>query len=87
MLSTVDWAAIGRTMKGVSRGRRVFVTKHMSGMCGIGKFRKRWKQWEIDQCPRCGEKEDAPYLVPGNMDVCSTSTASMKNLQKWDCSK
>jgi hypothetical protein len=62
VVNTVDWVAIGHTMKGVSRGRRVFVTKHMSGMCGVGKFMQHWKQWEIDQCPRCEEKEDAPHV-------------------------
>lgn len=46
----VDWDAIGRSMKGVPRGRRVFVTKHTAGMCGVRKFMLRWKQWETDQC-------------------------------------
>jgi hypothetical protein len=31
-------------------------------MCGVGKFMKRWKQWETDLCPRCGELEDASHV-------------------------
>jgi hypothetical protein len=54
-LSLVDWKAIGRSMKQISRARRVFITKHTSGMCGVGKFMQRWKEWNTDACPRCGE--------------------------------
>jgi len=56
VVQIVDWPAVGRSMKGVVRGRRVFVTKHAAGMCGVGKLMKRWKQWDTDQCPRCGER-------------------------------
>jgi hypothetical protein len=88
VVNTVDWAPIRGTMKGVSRARRVFVTKHLSGMCGIGKFRKRWKQWEIDQCPRCGEKEEAPHVCickdPGAREIWEKSLASIELLlRQW----
>jgi len=58
----VDWKSIGHAMRGVKRGRRVFVTKHVAGMCGVGKFMKRWGQWNTDRCPRCGEPEDTKYV-------------------------
>jgi len=80
-VSRVDWPAIGRAMKGVPRGRRVFVTKHVAGMCGVGKFMKRWKYWNTDQCPRCGEAEDAPHVWtcsdPGARDIWNKSVDNL----------
>jgi len=58
----VDWAAIGRAMRTIPRNRRVFVMKHVSGMCGVGKFMKRWKEWPTDSCPRCSEPEDSFHV-------------------------
>jgi hypothetical protein len=39
-LKEVDWTAIGKAMRNLPRARRVFVAKHISGMCGVGKFMK-----------------------------------------------
>jgi hypothetical protein len=38
-------------MKESQRQRRVFVTKHTVGMCGVGKFMKWWKTglWCLSQ--------------------------------------
>jgi len=61
-IALVDWKNIGYAMKKAPRTRRVFLTKHICGMCGLGKFMKRWKEWEEDACPRCGAQEDAPHV-------------------------
>jgi len=34
----VNWASIGVAMSELKRSWRVFVAKHCSGMCGVGKF-------------------------------------------------
>jgi thiamine phosphate synthase YjbQ (UPF0047 family) len=77
----VDWKSIGHAMRGVKRGRRVFVTKHVAGICGIGKFMERWGQWNVDQCPHCGEPEDARHVwlckAPGARDVWAKSIDSI----------
>ena len=70
-VNLVDWKAIGLAMKGIKRGRRVFVTKHVVGMCGVGKFMKRWRQWDTDQCPRCGDFEDAQHVW-----ICKAASAN-----------
>ncbi len=70
-VNLVDWKAIGLAMKGIKRGRRVFVTKHVVGMCGVGKFMKRWRQWDTDQCPRCGDSEDAQHVW-----ICKAASAN-----------
>ncbi len=58
----VNWASIGVAMSELKRSQRVFVAKHCSGMCGVGKFMKRWKEWDHDLCPRCGELEDSAHV-------------------------
>jgi len=58
----VDWETIGCAMKEVKRSRRVYVSKHCSGMCGVGKFMLRWKEWEHDLCPKCGISEDSVHV-------------------------
>jgi hypothetical protein len=61
-LQMIDWPAIGKAMQALPRSRRVFISKHVSGMCRVGKFMKRWKEWDSDSCPRCGMVEDAAYV-------------------------
>jgi hypothetical protein len=62
VLAKVDWALIGHSMRGVKRGRRVFVTKHVAGMCRVGKLMLRWKRWDTDKCPRCCAREEASHV-------------------------
>jgi hypothetical protein len=40
----LDWETLGQAMMSLPTPRRWFVTKHLSGMCGIGKFLVRWKE-------------------------------------------
>jgi hypothetical protein len=80
----VDWPLIGFAMKQAPRSRRAFVTKHTCGMCGVGKFMKRWKEWEEDICPRCGEQEDAPHVWrckgPGTAEIWNKSLQELETL-------
>jgi hypothetical protein len=41
---------------------RTFIVKHTAGMCGVGKFMKRWGEREFDTCPRCDMPEDACHV-------------------------
>jgi hypothetical protein len=50
---------------------------------------KCWKQWEIDQHPRCREKEDTPHVWickdPGAREIWDKSLASIELLLcQWD---
>ncbi len=49
-------------MKEATRQKRVYISKHVSGMCGVGKFMQRWKLQQDDLCPRCGKPEDAAHV-------------------------
>jgi len=80
----VSWEAIGKAMQETKRPRRVFISKHTCGMCGVGKFMKRWKQRQDDACPRCGAMEDAAHVW-----TCHGSGAddlwekSVEDLNRW----
>jgi hypothetical protein len=39
-IKDINWDALHAAMKESQRQRRVFVTKHTVGMCGVGKFMK-----------------------------------------------
>jgi hypothetical protein len=53
-------------------------------MCGVGKFVKRWQQWDTDHCPRCGQLEDAHhvwvYKANGAKDVWSLALEDVECL-------
>jgi hypothetical protein len=53
-INSVNWDLIEVAMKESTRFWRIFISKHASGRCGVGKFMKRWKQRQDDSCPRCG---------------------------------
>jgi hypothetical protein len=61
-IQSTNWDAIGQAMIETSRNRRAFISKHVVGMCGVGKFMVRWKQRDTAACPRCGEFEDALHI-------------------------
>jgi hypothetical protein len=83
-LPLIDREAIGTAMQEIPRKQRVFITKHTAGMCGVGKFMKRWGEWKEDKCPRCGEPEDAAHVW-----ICKGEGASdiwekaVEELQLW----
>jgi len=80
----VNWASIGVAMSELKLSRRVFVAKHCSGMCGVEKFMKRWKEWDHDLCPRCGEPEDSPHVwLCTGFDANKVWETSMTTLNHW----
>jgi hypothetical protein len=82
--SAINWKAIGKAMEQSTRSRRVFISKHTVGMCGVGKFMHRWKQRDSPNCPRCGQFEDASHVW-----LCSGSNSSeiweksLEDLEAW----
>jgi hypothetical protein len=80
----IDWMAIGAAMQGTIRAKWVFISKHVSGMCGIGKFMKRWKKWQEDKCPRCGAPEYSAHIWAckgeGTSDIWNRA---IEALEQW----
>ncbi len=58
----MHWEVIEHTMKASPLARRTLVTKHATGMCGVGKFMKIWGERDTDACPRCGAPENAAHV-------------------------
>ena len=52
-MDLVDWEVLAKACDAESPGRRRWVTKHVTGVCGVGKFLQRWKSQEHSRCPRC----------------------------------
>lgn len=78
----VNWQAVGKAMLESKRSRRVFIAKHCSGMCGVGKFMYHWKEWDHDLCPRCGISEDSAHMwVCSGFDVVWET--ALQNLVTW----
>ncbi|CAJ1943729.1 unnamed protein product [Cylindrotheca closterium] len=53
-----DWTSLARAMSSLPAGVQRWTTKHVVGMCGIGKFKVRWGSADSAACPCCGEFED-----------------------------
>ncbi|CAJ1946859.1 unnamed protein product [Cylindrotheca closterium] len=53
-----DWTSLARAMSSLPAGVQRWITKHVVGMCGVGKFRVRWGSADSAACPCCGEFED-----------------------------
>ncbi len=83
-LKAVQWDLIEVAMKEAKRSKRVFISKHISGMCGVGKFMQRWKLRQEDSCPRCGLSADAAHVW-----ICHRAGAddiwekAITNLEHW----
>jgi hypothetical protein len=60
--SSVNWPSLGKALSKMPLSKRLFVSKHTSGMCGVGKFQKIWKTRETNSCPHCGEYEDSVHV-------------------------
>ncbi|CAJ1970260.1 unnamed protein product, partial [Cylindrotheca closterium] len=53
-----DWTSLARAMSSLPAGVQRWTTKHVVGICGVGKFKVRWGSADPAACPCCGEFED-----------------------------
>jgi hypothetical protein len=84
VLGNINWDAIGAAMKETKRSARVLIAKHVSGMCGVGKFMKRWKLRQDDICPRCEETEDAAHVWTCQGEGANEIwNKSLEDLEQW----
>ncbi len=84
VVNSINWELIEAAMTESKRSRRVFISKQTSMMCGVGKFMKRWKMRQDDNCPRCGIQEDSINVWTchgeGADDICDRA---ITNLDSW----
>jgi hypothetical protein len=82
--NSTNWDALGKAMEESPRSRRFFLTKHMAGMCGVGKFMMKWKEHDNPNCPRCGQFEDAPHVwICTGCDANLVWKKSLEKLSEW----
>ncbi len=80
----LDWETLGQAMKSLPTPRRWFVTKHISGMCGVRKFLVRWKEKNIPDCPCCGAFEDAKHAwICSHPEVRNMWKTELDKLLAW----
>jgi hypothetical protein len=81
----IDWDVLAKACVEESPGRVRWVTKHVTGMCGVGKFLERWQHQTHSRCPRCdAENEDHRhvYQCPAPSTKLEWSGA-MDDLRQW----
>jgi hypothetical protein len=79
-----NWRAINHAMASAPKRYNRFISKHASGMCGVGKFLVRWKESDTDACPRCGLREDATHVwICRAPEATSTWHQSLATLRQW----
>jgi hypothetical protein len=58
----VGWTAIDKAMNSIPTGRKHWLAKHASGICGVNYIRQKWRERDNPDCPRCGLPETAKHV-------------------------
>jgi hypothetical protein len=53
LFTCINWNACGRTMKEIPFGKEIWLVKHLTGFCAVGRVMKRRNDWTHDKCPLC----------------------------------
>jgi hypothetical protein len=83
----IDWEVLAKAKacEEESPGRLRWVTKHVTGLCGVGKFLEQWKSQTHSRCPRCdAEHEDHRHVY--QCPARSTKRewhGAMDDLRQW----
>ena len=80
----IDWEITGCAMKRFPPLFWLWVTKHVSGHCGVGQHMKLRGEWDSDQCPCCEEVEHPPHMVVcEDSDQVEVWEEAVTNLAEW----
>jgi hypothetical protein len=69
----------------MDRSKQKWLSKWMTGFCGVGIMLKRYKHQKHSKCPRCLEDNETVYHVlqcPDN-DATTLWTQSLERLEQW----
>ena len=83
--SRIDWKVIQNSINNLPPHRKRWLSKWTTGMCGVGKWLKRWKWQDHSDCPRCGQtEEDVEHVLLCN-EISSVTlwTSSISKLKTW----
>ncbi len=62
VLDQVDWEANEQALQLTPILQRHWLSKPISGMCGVGKMMKIWGHQQSNACPCCGEPDSATLM-------------------------
>lgn len=80
----IEWDAIALAMKKLPQDKRIWIVKHVAGICGVNSTMVKWRQKTSPDCKRCSEYEDSAHVWK-----CQDETAillwqdSMDELKVW----
>ena len=73
MTEAIDWKILTKSAKNYARVK--WVSKFVTGICGVGYMLKLWKHQDHSTCPRCGQENETTLHVL----LCQEASAS----QRW----
>jgi hypothetical protein len=81
--TTIDWAALTRSAQTYARSK--WLSKFVTGICGVGHMLKLWKHQAHSSCPRCGHADENTNHVLLCREASATHTwkTSLSNLDNW----
>jgi hypothetical protein len=80
----IYWDGIHDASSKLRPGKRRWMVKHVTEICGVGKWMKRWQYWKHDRCPRCSQRQDVPHIIRCTHGAANETWAlSMDALSTW----
>jgi hypothetical protein len=80
----IYWDGIQEASSALRPGKRRWMVKHVTKICGVGKWMKRWKFWKHNSCPRCLQRKDAPHITRCTHSAANkTWQLSMDSFSTW----
>ena len=81
----VDWDLQGRCFDSAPLGFQVWLSKHASGWCGVGRMLKIYGFQDHSECPRCSQPEETTKHVVccPSPDATATWTTLLDTLRQW----
>lgn len=73
-VETIDWKALTKSANNYARNK--WLSKFVTGICGVGSMLKIWKHQKHSSCPRCGHDDETTQHVL----LCQEDSA----VEKWD---
>jgi hypothetical protein len=63
LITSINWEACGDAMDRLPFGKKRWLLKHATGFCGVGRRELLRGNQDHDDCPRCGDSENARHVV------------------------
>jgi hypothetical protein len=81
----IDWEASKKSRLGIDRSRQKWLSKWMTGFCGVGIMLQRYKHQRHSKCPRClSDNETVHHVLQcPNLEATQLWSTSLEKLEQW----